>query len=273
MAHIYDVLSSGSRDALREAWIDRAHADLGLSVAELDELWPSFEPMLDHLARLLADPADQDRAEALRQRVLSLSQALAAQGHTMPEILTMVFGIDAAALDTLHAPDDDEIKTLKEWFSWTRRMAAWLTEVRIERLDEVIQAQREELEELQSPIIQVWDGVIAVPLVGTLDSSRAELVTESLLLGIEAHRADYAILDITGVSAVDSLVAERLLRAAAAVRLMGATCVISGLGARIAQTIVQLGIELPGIRTTTTLAAALQAVLRDRGRSDRGLDG
>ncbi len=131
--------------------------------------------------------------------------------------------------------------------------------------EELIARQREQLLEVATPVISLWEGVVAVPLIGTLDSARSQVVMESLLEAIVSRRARYAILDITGVPTVDSLVAQHLMKTVAAARLMGAECIVSGIRPAIAQTIVHLGIDLGTIITRTGLADALAYALTQQG--------
>lgn len=124
--------------------------------------------------------------------------------------------------------------------------------------EEVISRQSSEINEISTPVIKVWDGVLAMPIIGTIDSARTQIVMESLLQEIVASSCNIAILDISGVPTVDSLVAQHLIKTVNATRLMGAECIISGIKPDIAQTIVHLGIDLSGVQTKTLLAAALQ---------------
>jgi rsbT co-antagonist protein RsbR len=131
--------------------------------------------------------------------------------------------------------------------------------------DEMMARQRQELMEISTPVIRLWEGIVAVPLIGTLDSARSQVVMESLLSGIVDEQAAVAILDITGVPMVDTLVAQHLMKTAMAVQLMGAECVISGIRPQIAQTIVHLGIDLREITTRATLSDALKYGLARTG--------
>ncbi|MCC9137463.1 STAS domain-containing protein [Pontibacter silvestris] len=124
--------------------------------------------------------------------------------------------------------------------------------------EEVIFRQTDEINEISTPVIRVWDGILALPIIGTLDSARTQIVMENLLQEIVNTGSSIAILDISGVPAVDSLVAQHLIKTVSATRLMGAECIISGIRAEIAQTIVHLGIDLSNIKTKATLASALQ---------------
>ncbi|WAE52962.1 STAS domain-containing protein [Stutzerimonas frequens] len=131
--------------------------------------------------------------------------------------------------------------------------------------EEVIKRQQEELLELSTPVVKLWDGVLALPMIGTLDSQRTQVVMESLLQRIVDTGSETAIIDITGVPTVDTLVAQHLLKTVTAIRLMGADCIISGVRPQIAQTIVHLGLDLQGIVTKASLADALALALRRSG--------
>ena len=131
--------------------------------------------------------------------------------------------------------------------------------------EEVINRQQQELLELSTPVVKLWDGVLAVPMIGTLDSARTQIVMESLLQKIVEDGAEIAIIDITGVPTVDTLVAQHLLKTVTAIRLMGADCIISGVRPQIAQTIVHLGVDLQGVTTKANLADALALALKRTG--------
>jgi rsbT co-antagonist protein RsbR len=131
--------------------------------------------------------------------------------------------------------------------------------------EQVILRQQQELLELSTPVIKLWDGIVAVPLIGTLDSERTQVVMESLLEAIVTNEATVAIIDITGVPTVDTLVAQHLLKTVAAARLMGAECIISGIRPQIAQTIVHLGVDLGDVITKSNVADALGIALAKRG--------
>jgi rsbT co-antagonist protein RsbR len=138
-------------------------------------------------------------------------------------------------------------------------------ETTVSASEEVIARQREQLNEVATPVIKLWESTVAVPLIGTLDSARSQVVMESLLDAIVAERARFAILDITGVPTVDSLVAQHLMKTVAAARLMGAECIVSGIRPAIAQTIVHLGIDLGTVLTRSSLADALAYALSRQG--------
>jgi len=131
--------------------------------------------------------------------------------------------------------------------------------------EDVIGRQQEELLELSTPVVKLWDGILALPMIGTLDSARTQIVMESLLQKIVESGSELAIIDITGVPTVDTVTAQHLLKTVTAIRMMGADCIISGIRPQIAQTIVHLGIDLQGVTTKATLADALALALKRSG--------
>jgi rsbT co-antagonist protein RsbR len=146
------------------------------------------------------------------------------------------------------------------------KLGLYTTEIHQVAREEVIRRQGEEMLELSTPVIELWDGILALPLIGTLDSARTQIVMESLLQQIVASRSPIAILDITGVPTVDTLTAQHLLKTVAAARLMGAECIISGIRPQIAQTIVHLGVSLGDIITKASLADAFRLALGKLGQ-------
>jgi len=145
------------------------------------------------------------------------------------------------------------------------RLGLFTTEVFQRGREELINRQQQEMLELSTPVVELWDGILALPLIGTLDSARTQVVMESLLQRIVETGSSIAIIDITGVPTVDTLVAQHLLKTVAAARLMGADCIISGIRPQIAQTIVHLGVELQDVVTKATLADAFAVALRRAG--------
>jgi rsbT co-antagonist protein RsbR len=145
------------------------------------------------------------------------------------------------------------------------QLGLYTTEIHQTAREEVIRRQNEEMLELSTPVIQLWDGILALPIIGTLDSARTQVVMEALLQQVVATRSPIAILDITGVPTVDTLTAQHLLKTVAATRLMGAECIISGIRPQIAQTIVHLGVELSGVITKASLADAFRVALEKLG--------
>jgi rsbT co-antagonist protein RsbR len=168
----------------------------------------------------------------------------------------------------------DEAKLFADVWDCSRgldKLGLYTTEIHQQAREEVIRRQGEEMLELSTPVIQLWDGILAMPLIGTLDSARTQIVMEALLQQIVATRSPIAILDITGVPTVDTLTAQHLLKTVAATRLMGAECIISGIRPQIAQTIVHLGVSLGDIVTKASLADAFRVALKKLGHSIAGV--
>jgi rsbT co-antagonist protein RsbR len=185
----------------------------------------------------------------------------ARQGFSPRETGNFVFSLKKALLDVLQDEiTDDPQRLLKESLKLTALMDSLCVvtfETFIKGREEVILRQTDEITEISTPVIRVWDGILALPIIGTLDSARTQVVMENLLQAIVETGSSIAILDISGVPAVDSLVAQHLMKTVSATRLMGAECIISGIRPEIAQTIVHLGIDLSNIITKSTLASAL----------------
>jgi rsbT co-antagonist protein RsbR len=180
-----------------------------------------------------------------------------------------VFSLKRPLFDRLRSEFGKDPEALAEE-TWTTtelldRMGLLTVKAFQKSREEVINRQQEELLELSTPVVKLWDGVLAVPMIGTLDSARTQLVMESLLQRIVELGAEIAIIDITGVPTVDTLVAQHLLKTVTAIRLMGADCIISGVRPQIAQTIVHLGVDLQGVTTKANLADALSLALKRSG--------
>jgi rsbT co-antagonist protein RsbR len=205
----------------------------------------------------------------VRDMLASLSRSRAIRGFTPTETATFVLSLKRPTFTRLGvAVGDDATSLARETWVLTElldRLALFTTEVFQQSREEVINRQQQELMELSTPVVKLWDGILAVPLIGTLDSARTQVVMESLLQRIVDTGARIAIIDITGVPTVDTLVAQHLIKTVAAARLMGAECIISGIRPQIAQTIVHLGVELVGAVTKATLADAILLALRQTG--------
>lgn len=199
----------------------------------------------------------------------ALSRSRAAQGRTAGETSAFILALKTplfAALPKLVGSDPGKLIEAVESVSNTvDKMAQWTVTTYQRAREDIINRQQHELLELSTPVIKLWDGVLAVPMIGTLDSSRTQLVMESLLQRIVETESTLAIIDITGVPTVDTLVAQHLLKTVTAIRLMGADCIISGIRPQIAQTIVHLGIDLQGVTSKATLADALALALKRTG--------
>ncbi|MCE4554894.1 STAS domain-containing protein [Pelomonas cellulosilytica] len=206
---------------------------------------------------------------ALRANLEALSKSRAAQGFTAADTSRLVLALKRAlfaGLQRRHAGDTATLLDLTwEISTLVDKMAQFTVTTYQRTREEIIVRQQQELLELSTPVVKLWDGVLAVPMIGTLDSVRTQLVMEALLQRIVETESELAIIDITGVPTVDTLVAQHLLKTVTAIRLMGADCIISGIRPQIAQTIVHLGIDLQGITTKATLADALALALKRAG--------
>ena len=207
--------------------------------------------------------------EDLRAVLADVTRERVDRGVTPTEMATFVLALKAPLFTRLKKRLAEEPNRLVDEIVYLSRLvdafAVHTNEVFIEEREAIIDRQREEMMELSTPVVELFDKVLTLPLIGTLDSARAQDVMENLLQTILEKQAEVVILDITGVNTVDTQVAQHLLRAAAAVRLMGAECIISGISPMIAQTMVQLGIDVGTVSTRSSIRSALTDALRKVG--------
>jgi rsbT co-antagonist protein RsbR len=202
--------------------------------------------------------------EATREFLADLSRSRAKQGFTPSETAIFVFSLKEPLFARMRAAikDADELgMSIWDATLLLDDLGLYTTEVYQKSREDIIARQQQELLELSTPVTNLWEGILAVPLVGTLDSARTQVVMESLLEEIVKSGASIAVMDITGVPTVDTLVAQHLLKTVAAAKLMGAECIISGIRPQIAQTIVHLGVNLGDVATKATLAEAFRHAL------------
>jgi rsbT co-antagonist protein RsbR len=243
-----------ANDALRDELISNEDGR-----AQSEELLNAFLDKLRTEARGGSAADDSDHVQDILETV-TISRAR--KGYSPRETGVFIFSFKEAILKAL----SDEIKNEPViLFEESQKISNKIDVLAIESFEtfiksreEVILRQTDEIAEISTPVIRVWEGILALPIIGTLDSSRTQVVMESLLSQIVETGSEIAILDISGVPAVDSLVAQHLMKTVSATRLMGAECIISGVRPEIAQTIVHLGIDLSGIITKSSLASALK---------------
>jgi rsbT co-antagonist protein RsbR len=201
-----------------------------------------------------------------REFLSGVSRSRAHQGFTPSETATFVFSLKQPLFTLMRQELEGDPRKLADemWVATALldKLGLFTTEAYQKGREEVIRRQQQELLELSTPVVVLWEGVLALPLIGTLDSARTQVVMESLLEKIVETGAGIAIIDITGVPTVDTLVAQHLLKTVSAARLMGADCIISGIRPQIAQTIVHLGVNLTDVITKSTLADAFAIALR-----------
>ena len=205
----------------------------------------------------------------LREMLRNLSRQRATQGFSPSETALFVFSFKWALFKQLRQAflTDPQALADETWAATDLldKLGLYTTEVFQKSREELIIRQQQEMLELSTPVVQLWPGIVALPLIGTLDSSRTQIVMQNLLEAVVAREANLAIIDITGVPTVDTLVAQHLLKTVSAARLMGAECIISGIRPQIAQTIIHLGVDLAGIITKASLADAFRIALQKKG--------
>ncbi|MGW0971688.1 STAS domain-containing protein [Streptomyces sp. NPDC002516] len=247
-------------------WADKVTGSLGGRVSRA-EVQRELQEIYTALVAALADGSLDGRGEAfgeVRALLTELSRNRAHQGFTPTETAVSVFALKEV-LEPALSGDDGDLQAYLRFSALLDTLGLFTIEVYTRTREELISAQAEQLLELSTPVVKLWDGVIGVPLVGTLDSARTMVVMEKMLQALIDTGAEQAIIDITGVPAVDTEVAQHLLKTVVAARLMGAECTISGIRPQIAQTIVALGINFGDIVTKATLADALRHALRRSG--------
>ncbi len=228
------------------------------SAEELSELYRALLTALDTGKNDFAD---------VRGLLAGLSRSRARAGFAPSDTARAVFGLKEVVFELAESDADwAEAAGGLVWFSrLIDDLGLYTFETYTDAREKIILDQAEQLLELSTPVVKMWDGIVAVPLIGTLDSARTQVVMEKLLQTLVDSGAEHAIIDITGVPAVDTQVAQHLLKTVVAARLMGAECVISGIRPQIAHTIVTLGVEFGDIVTKASLADALAHTFRRAG--------
>jgi rsbT co-antagonist protein RsbR len=261
-----DLLSRNNR-SISETWIKIQLEDDSLrdDLIANEDLRVQSEELISALIKAFEkgnfSNIEEDEYEEVLEIISSLSLSRAKQGYSPRETGVYVLSMKDAFGRFLEEELKDDVASLYEEISTINkvvdRLGIYSFETFIKGREEVIIRQSDEIAEISTPVIKVWAGIVALPIIGTLDSARTQIVMENLLQEIVDTGSTIAILDISGVPAVDSLVAQHLIKTVSATRLMGAECIISGIRPEIAQTIVHLGIDLSDINTKATLASAL----------------
>jgi rsbT co-antagonist protein RsbR len=273
-SRIVGILKKHEQDLLSE-WLGElkaagADSDGRVSEAELRKQATEFLNLLQAAAQT-GNVADVEKPEwsAVRNCLEDLSRSRANLGARSDQTAAFIFSFKKPLFARLRKEIGNDPEALgDEIWSATElldKLAMHTVKVFQKTREDVIGRQQEELLELSTPVVKLWDGVLALPMIGTLDSARTQIVMESLLQRIVDTGSEIAIIDITGVPTVDTLVAQHLLKTVTAIRLMGADCIISGIRPQIAQTIVHLGVDLQGVTTKANLADALSLALKRSG--------
>jgi rsbT co-antagonist protein RsbR len=262
------------RAAILQQWLGELAAKGGTNAkARLgtDELRRQAEEFFSEFMPAFATSSDSAAPEWTRARAFleNLSRERVRAGFSSDETATFIFSLKRALFDVLSG-DRERTKEQLSGDLWKvsellDKLGLYTVTAFQRSREEVINRQQLELLELSTPVIKLWDDILALPLIGTLDSARTQIVMESLLQKIVETESQVAIIDITGVPTVDTLVAQHLLKTVTALRLMGADCIISGVRPQIAQTIVHLGVDLQGVTTKASLADALALALKRTG--------
>ena len=248
-------------------WVSRKN--VSMKEGELKEQSKTFLKLVSEALQSDGSKNIQEPVwERVREFLSDISRSRAEQGFTSTETATFIFSLKQPLFERLRK----EIKTadtlVEEIWAASElldKLGLLTTEMYLKSRESLISRQQEEMMELSTPVVKLWDGILALPLIGTLDSERTQVVMENLLQRIVETGSSVAILDITGVPTVDTLVAQHLLKTVTAARLMGADCIISGIRPQIAQTIVHLGIDLNNVGTKSSLADAFQMALKRLG--------
>jgi rsbT co-antagonist protein RsbR len=269
-------LLSTRRDEILNIWIkERLESeDFRDELISKHELRQQSQQIVEMLARALqeSDAADFDDPsfDELRTFLNEISRQRAVKGYTPSENATYILSLRNVVLPILAEDFEGDIMTLvREMDHFTRlldKMGLVMVENFIRSREEIIRQQRADMMELSTPVIKVWDKILTLPIIGTLDSRRAQMMTEALLQRIVDTGSTVAILDITGVRTMDTLVANHLIKTVTAARLMGARCILTGVSPAIAQTMVQLGIDLSQITTRAQMSDGIRLALEMIGR-------
>jgi rsbT co-antagonist protein RsbR len=261
-------LLSARENEILESWIENRlqSSDFRETLISGEELRGDSQTFLRAFITAIANSNTEEMRgkefNAIRRLLLEISEARAAQAFSPSETAFYVFSLKESLLPFLrdeykHNPELllDEVNKLSKALD---KLGSFIFVSTIKNRERVIRQQQQDMLELSTPVVQIWDRIICLPLIGTLDSRRTQLMMERLLERIVKMRAEIAILDITGVPTVDTQVANYLIKTVTAVRLLGSTCIITGVGPAIAQTIVHLGIDLSGIITRNQLSDGIR---------------
>jgi rsbT co-antagonist protein RsbR len=275
-SRIAEILRKHQKDVLKE-WMKEQMAapTLRPHLMKEQELYDQSAEFLD----LFVDAAQRGNLTDIqapewtkvREMLAKLSRSRAERGFTSSDTATFVLSLkqpifNHLGLEVVEGPDvfADEVWVATALLD---KLGLYTAEIYQKSREAVITRQQQEILELSTPVVKLWEGILAVPMIGTLDSARTQVVMETLLKRIMETGSTMAIIDITGVPTVDTLVAQHLLKTVSAARLMGADCIISGISPQIAQTIVTLGVEITGILTKANMAEALAVAMERLGLS------
>ncbi len=271
---VYEILARQQSELLTD-WLEEQASSIGRreGLISMSELREQSAQLLDHLKEAARAGSVDDIAapewRGVRDHLADLCRSRVQQGFSPSEIATFVLSLKRPLFNRLRTECGDDANRLADEV-WTAtelldKLGLYTTEIYLRIREEIIARQQEEMLELSTPVVRLWEGILALPVIGTLDSARTQVVMETLLNKIVETGSQVAIIDITGVPTVDTLVAQHLLKTVTAARLMGADCIISGIRPAIAQTIVHLGVDLADVTTKASLADAFILALQRIG--------
>jgi rsbT co-antagonist protein RsbR len=263
---------SQHRDAILTGWLrDMIGSTRRSDLMKESELQAQCQHFLSLLAQATGQSANIQNAtyDSMRDMLTEISRTRAVQGFSTRETAMFILSIKQPLFTAIRESLGEDATAMADEMWLTTEivdgLGLYTTEAYLKTREETIRRQQEEMLELSTPVVKLWEGILALPLIGTLDSARTQIVMESLLEAIVQTNSKVAIIDITGVPTVDTVVAQHLLKTVTAARLMGADCIISGVRPQIAQTIVHLGINLLDITTKATLSDAFSLAIQRSG--------
>jgi rsbT co-antagonist protein RsbR len=268
-SNVYDIFRKNEQELL-SSWEQDQKSSIRPDLIKSSELKEQSKEFLrifgDALARGNYKNINSAEWASVKEFLSSISHSRGIQGFSPSETAMFVFSLKKS-LTTVLRSGKAETDDIWEVGDLLDKLGLYTTEVHQKAREEVINRQQQDMLELSTPVVELAEGIIALPMIGTLDSHRTQIVMETLLHRIVETSADIAIIDITGVPTVDTLVAQHLLKTVTAAKLMGAECIISGIRPQIAATIVHLGVELGTVITKASLASAFQLALKKTGHS------
>jgi rsbT co-antagonist protein RsbR len=248
------------------------HSGVPVNESELRKQCSEFISLLRNaVEQHNGDNIESSEWTGVRDMLQDVSRSRTIQGYSASETASFIFSLKKPLFNHLSHELNGDGQTLADE-TWSTnalldKLGLYTAEVYLKAREEIINRQQQEMLELSTPVVKLWDGILALPMIGTLDSARTQIVMESLLQKIVETGSALAIIDITGVPTVDTLTAQHLLKTVTAARLMGAECLISGIRPQIAQTIVHLGVDLGDVTTKASLADAFALALEKSGRT------
>lgn len=269
-AGVYDIIRKNEKHVL-ENWETEQKSALRADLIKASEIREQCKEFLSLFGKALekgnVTNINAPEWNQVRDFLANISHSRGIQGFTPSETAIFVFSLKRSLLAKIREEKDSDPKDGWAIEDLLDKLGLFTTEIHQKAREEVISRQQQDMLELSTPVVELAPGIIALPMIGTLDSHRTSIVMETLLQRIVETSADIAIIDITGVPTVDTLVAQHLLKTVTAARLMGAECIISGIRPQIAATIVHLGVELGNVITKASLATAFELALKKTGYS------